>query len=86
MSIAKHIIEHEILGIRDPEIPQLDSDPVSPDQQTAWVLKTFTAGGVGAGEPYGLLLSLTQPGDGATTAYQFSYRTIEGATVRANLT
>lgn len=67
-------------------IPQLDSDPASPTQETAWILRTFTGGGAGSGEAYGLLLTLTQPGDGATTAYQLSYRTKEDTTVRVSLT
>ena len=67
-------------------IPQLDADPSSPKQQEAWVLKTFAGGGAGSGEAYGLLLTLTQPGDGATTTYQFSYRTKEDTTVRVSLT
>lgn len=66
-------------------VPEYDTDPASPDQQTAWILKSIT-GGAGSGEAYGLLLTLTQPGDGATTTYQFSYRTKEDTTVRVSLT
>ena len=64
-------------------IPQLDSDPASPSQEDAWVLRT-AGGGAGAGEPYGLLLALTQPGAGGTT-YKFKYRTKEGTTKEAAL-
>lgn len=60
-------------------IKQLDADPSSPKAQDAWVLKTATGGG----DPIGLLLTLTNAG---TMAYKFSYRTLEGTTVRADLT
>lgn len=67
------------------KIPQLNSDPSSPKSEDAWVLKTVAGGGAGSGEPYGLLLSMTQPGAGASTTYQLSYRTQEATTVRALL-
>lgn len=67
-------------------IPQLDSDPASPKQQEAWVLKTVVGGGAGAGEAYGLLLSLTQPGDGADITYALKYRTKDNTTVSVALT
>lgn len=66
-------------------IPQLDSDPASPGQQEAWVLRTVVAG-EGAGIPYGLLLTLTQPGAGAETSYAFKYRTKQNTTVSVALT
>lgn len=65
-------------------IRQLDADPVSPKAQDAWVRRS-TTGGTGSGEAYGLLLALTQPGTGGSTTYEFSYRTIEGTTVRTTL-
>ena len=65
-------------------VPEYDTDPVSPDQQTAWILKSIT-GGAGAGEAVGLLLALTYAGDGAVPTYQLSYRTIEDTTVRVSL-
>lgn len=66
-------------------IPQRDTDPANPRAEESWVLKTFTGGGAGAGEPYGLLLALTKPGDGASTAYRLKYRTKEGTTVSVAL-
>ena len=65
-------------------IPQLDSDPSSPKAQDAWILASTTMG-VGGGEPYGLLLALTQPGVGGSSSYQFSYKTKEGTIIRASL-
>lgn len=66
-------------------IPQLDSDPSSPNSEDLWVLKSVTGGGAGVGEAYGLLLTLTQPGAGAATSYELSFRTLEGTTVRTAL-
>lgn len=66
-------------------IPQYDADPVSPSAEDAWVRKSTTGGGAGVGEAYGLLLTLTQPGAGAGSTYEFSYRTQEGTTVRVEL-
>lgn len=66
-------------------IPELTSDPTSPTAQSAWVLKTAGGGGAGVGEAYGLLLSLTQPGSGAGTTYQLSYRTLESTTIRVTM-
>lgn len=71
--------------VRTRDIPQLSADPATPKSEEAWVLKTITSGGAGAGEPYGLLLALTQPGAGFTTTYALKYRTIEGTTVSVAL-
>lgn len=65
-------------------IRQVDADPTNPKSQDAWVLKTGS-GGTGGGTPVGLLLALTTPDVGGTTSYQFSYRTIEGTTIRTTL-
>lgn len=65
-------------------IPQLDSDPASPAQEDAWVLASIS-GGVGGGEPLGLLLALTTPATGGSSTYELSYRTKEGTTVRVTL-
>lgn len=65
-------------------IPQLDSDPASPKQQDAWVLKA-SSGGTGAGEAFGFL-SYTKAGDGASTTYTLKYRTKEDTTVSVALT
>lgn len=62
-------------------IRQLTTDPASPKSQDAWVLKS--GGGDTLGVPYGLLLSLTQPGSPIT--YQFRYRTKEGTTISVAL-
>lgn len=67
-------------------IPEYTSDPVSPSAEFAWVLYTVVGGtGGNAGQPYGLLLALTQPGTGGSSTYQFSYQTIEGPIVRTLL-
>jgi hypothetical protein len=70
-----------ILGelIQRDNIPQLSSDPASSKKESAWVRRT--GGGTGLGSPYGLLLALTQPGDGGGFTYEFRYRTKEGTTV-----
>lgn len=86
MNIKYDVILDELREEDAGVIPQYDTDPSAPAQETAWVLKTFSGGGAGSGEAYGLLLTLTQPGDGATTTYQFSYRTKEDTTVRVSLT
>lgn len=62
-------------------IPELSVDPVTPYPQSAWVLRT---GGTTTGTPMGLLLALTYATTVAPT-YQFSYRTLEGTTVRTTL-
>lgn len=62
-------------------IPELSSDPASPSQQEAWILKT---GGLGEGESYGLLLTLTDPGTPVT--YALKYRTKENTTISVDLT
>lgn len=64
-------------------IPELTADPVSPAPESAWVLKgsIFTP----IGTPIGLLLALTYAGTSSPT-YEFSYKTIEGPIVRAELT
>lgn len=58
-------------------IPELTNDPVSPTPEQTWVLHAGAAG-----SPIGLLLSLTY----ATDLYFLSYRTLEGTTVRVQLT
>lgn len=63
-------------------IPELTSDPVSPDPQTAWVLKEEIPEVIGS--PIGLLLSLTYS-TSLLPAYEFSYQTIEGNIVRVPL-
>ncbi len=59
-------------------IPELNSDPVSPTVEQAWVLK-FTPPPDGiAGTPRGLLLALTYAGATAPSTYQFSYNSSGG--------
>lgn len=57
-------------------LPEYLTDPVSPTNGDAWVLRTQRTG-----NPIGMLLSLTY----ATDFYQLSYRTTEGLTVRTIL-
>lgn len=69
-------------------IPQFDSDPVAPNPEDAWVLKT-TVGGIGGGMLImyaGLGFPMLTPGAGGGVTYQFSYRTLEGTTKRVALT
>lgn len=67
-------------------IPQLSTDPSSPNAEDAWVLKQGQAA-IPDGTPIGLLLALTYTGNQASAvSYQFSYRTQEGTTVRTTLT
>ena len=63
-------------------IPQLDSDPASPDQQTAWVLSEPV---YSDGTPIGLLLAITQS---AITGYTYAlkYRTEQDTTITVGLT
>lgn len=60
-------------------IPELNSDPVDPQSERAWVLRE--AVGIG-GSPIGLLLSLTYSG---AFRHFFSYRTVLGITKRVEL-
>lgn len=62
-------------------IPQVNTDPVAPAAESAWVLRT-TAGAIPDGTPIGLLLALTYTGNTGSSSYQFSYRTNEGTTIR----
>ena len=71
-------------------IPQLDTDPASPNAEDAWVLKT--GGGVsGGGVIQGWIGLGSTPiltvgaGAGAAT-YEFKYRTQEGTTKKVALT
>lgn len=68
-------------------IPQYASDPASPLAETAWVLRTPGVGGTTTGVPMGLLLALTyaETAAGGAAAYQLSYRTEEGTTLRTTL-
>jgi hypothetical protein len=61
-------------------IPELNSDPVSPTPGDTWVLRNVI---LPAGSPFGLLLALTTP---ETFDYRLSYRTLNNTTVRIILT
>ena len=58
------------------QIPEYNSDPISPSSTDVWVLRTALIG-----KPIGLLMALTY----STDTYQLSYRTVEGTTVRITL-
>ena len=69
-------------GAGDGFIPQYDTDPVSPESEHAWVLRT----GVSIPISHSLLFyGLTMPGGGGFT-YEFKYRSKEGTTVSVPLT
>lgn len=63
-------------------IPELSADPASPISEEAWVLRSGSAGGI----PYSLMpLGLLMSSAVVSYTYQFSYRTLEGTTVRTTL-
>lgn len=68
-------------------IPQYDTDPVSPNPEDAWVLKTG-GGGSGGGTIIAAMgggFIASSPNTGGSPTYQFSYRTLENTTIRATL-
>jgi len=67
--------------LNDVKIPQLDTDPINPAPESAWVLKS----GGQLVRPRGLLLALTYS-VGTPTTYELSFRTKENTTVRTPLT
>ena len=71
----------DLTGAAPGFIPEYTADPVSPEPETSWVLKSE----VMTGTPIGLLLALTQEID-VGDSYQFSYKTLEGPIVRTGLT
>jgi hypothetical protein len=84
-------IENPSTGGGNGYIPELTSDPISPQAETAWILRqgagaSVTGGGtirafLGLGFPY-----LTVGSGGASTyTYQFSYRTLEATTKRVTI-
>lgn len=67
-------------------IPQLNTDPASPNAEDAWVKRTGSGSSIPDGTPIGLLLALTYTGNsGSSFTYAFAYRTKEGTTVRVAL-
>jgi hypothetical protein len=78
--LIRHPDELSAPGIPTPGlIPELGSDPVSPEPETAWVLRKMV--GVG-GRPIGLLLALTYSG---AFRHYFSYQTLTATTKRVEL-
>ncbi len=71
-----------IEGAQSNKIKQYtDIDPINPQIEQAWVLKTQSLGAAQTiGMPMGLLLALTYAASIPT--YQFSYRTRENNTIR----
>lgn len=67
-------------------IPEYDADPSSPTDGDAWVLRTSSGGGAGAGSAYGMLAGITFAGAGASTTYQLSYKTATNGVKRVSLT
>lgn len=64
--------------------PQLNSDPVTPGDETLWVLRTGT-GGSGGGEVKALFPFILTPNTGGGYAYELSYRSPDGVTLRTTL-
>jgi hypothetical protein len=78
--------ENKLEIISSSAIHQVTEDPVSPEAEEAWVLRSGTGGGIADGTPIGLLLALTYTDNGGIPfTYQFSYRTKEGTTKRVSL-
>lgn len=68
-------------------IPQYDNDPVSPNPEDAWMLKT-SGGGSGGGAVKAIMgggFIASTPNTGGSTTYQLSYRTLENTTIRVTL-
>lgn len=63
------------------QVPELTSDPSNPAPGDIWVLRTIS-GSAPDGQPYGMLVTLTQPG---ASTYQLCYRTLEGTTIRVTM-
>jgi|WetSurMetagenome_2_1015567.scaffolds.fasta_scaffold02103_8 hypothetical protein len=59
-------------------ISEVASDPGSPVDGSAWVLRTASVVDGTAGEPRGLLLALTYAGATGTDTYQLSYKAAAG--------
>lgn len=66
-------------------IQELFTDPVSPDPEEVWVLRTGSSG-IPDGTPIGMLLALTYTDNvAAAFTYALSYQTLEGPIVRVAL-
>lgn len=64
--------------------PQLNSDPVTPGDETMWVLRTGS-GGSGGGEVKALFPFILSAGSGGGYTYELSYRSPDGVTLRTTL-
>jgi len=68
-------------------IPEYSTDPVSPNAEDAWVLRSGSGGAIVDGTPIGLLLCLTyQDNAGVAYSYLLKYRTKENTTLSVALT
>lgn len=66
-------------------IQELFTDPVSPDPEEVWVLRTGTSG-IPDGTCIGMFgLGLTYINNAGSFTYQLSYQTLEGPIVRVAL-
>lgn len=81
--MIKALTFNPIHGLLDfvSQVPELTADPANPAPGDMWVLRTIS-GSSPDGKPYGLLMSLTQPGP---STYQLCYRTLEGSTIRVTM-
>ena len=79
-------IDNDSGGTSTPQIPQYDTDPVSPSPEDVWVRRSGSS--TGGGELkyiFGLGMPITSSGTGSFV-YELSYRTAEGTTKRVELT
>lgn len=81
--MIKSLILNPISGLLDfvSNVPELTADPPNPAPGDMWVLRTISSSAPD-GQPYGMLVSLTQPG---ASTYQLCYRTLEGSTIRVTM-
>jgi hypothetical protein len=71
-------------------IPEYTTDPISPEAETAWMLRTPGAASTGGGIVKafiggGFPVSSVATGGGTPDTYQLSYRTLENTTIRVSL-
>lgn len=77
-------IYKDVTGSSGSSIPEVSTDPVSPNAQDAWVLKSGGTTGGGVITAFIGGFPLLTAGSGSST-YQFSYYTNEGTIVRTTL-
>jgi len=68
-----------------PQIPEYSSDPIAPQPEDAWVLKTTVYPPIVLSHTL-LQIGLTAPGQLVNFQYAFKYRTQNGTTVSVALT